>query len=211
MKNIKIYYGMSGSCKGTTISSIVESDPSTIVTNSVIKDWKFYQYGVFKDIADYNDINYGILHLVKLKEFINRNKDNSSNLIVERGITDSIFYYYYNDEFNKKVTNESSKIVSNAVMEEDKLLLKDVYNVEKILLVQNDKDFIKNSVFMDPYRNKTFKGSLDYYLELQTKYVQFTTKYNGIDKIVVIDNARDYIENKLGLTWNNETKTNNGE
>ena len=70
--------------------------------------------------------------------------------------------------------------------------LPDFSKIERILLIQNDKDFIKDVVLKDEYRKKTFNNDPELYLNLQEKYISFTTKYNGIDNIVRIDNAKDF-------------------
>src|SRR5574344_1615153 len=193
MKNIKIYYGMSGACKGTTISVYKNNNPDVDIVYSSIKSWKNYQFGIFDGMTEYNDITYGILHLVQLREFMDKNHDKQNDLIVERGITDSLFYYYYNDEFTTGIGKDEDRLmIEKAVKQEKSLLLPDFYHIERTLLIQNDKDFIEKFVMKDPYRKKTFKNNLDYYLELQDKYVSFTTKYNDIDNIIRIDNAKDY-------------------
>ena len=59
-------------------------------------------------------------------------------------------------------------------------------------------------VLQDPYRKRSFNNDPDYYLQLQNSYVDFTTRYNEIDRVINIDNARDYIENTLGQKFETE-------
>lgn len=190
---------MSGACKGTTISVYKENNPGTEVVYSSIKTWKNYQNGIFNGLTEYNDITYGLLHMVQLEEFMNKNHDKSIDLIIERGVTDPLFYYYYN---GAKETKEDNEMIKRVVEKENLLLFPDFHNIERILLVQKDKDFIKDYVLKDPCRQETFNNDLDNYLKLQDKYVDFTKKYNHIDNLVVIDNAKDYIKNTLGIEFN---------
>lgn len=194
---IKIYYGLSGALKGSTIEVEKERNPRIKVMESSIKPWKYYQFGLYNGRTEYNDLTYGILHLVRLREFMDNNCS-SEKLIVERGVTDSLFYYYYNSEFpSGKEVSEDPKFINDVVKAERSLLLPDFSKVERILLIQNDKNFIKDVVLKDEYRKKTFNNSPELYLSLQEKYISFTTKYNAIDKIVRIDDAEDYIKQVL--------------
>ena len=197
MKKIKIYYGMSGAFKGSTIEALKKKDSGVMVMNSSIKNWKYYENGVFNGKIEYNDLTYGILHLVRLREFIDSNYQKGVDLIIERGITDPLFYYSQSNV-------APGLMIEEAVRQEQSLLLPDFFQIERILLVQNDKDFIKNYILQDPYRKQTFKNDPEYYLGLQEDYINFTTRYNGIDQIVRVDDAKDYIENQLGETFKQE-------
>lgn len=188
--------------KGSTIKSIKGKYKQVRVMESAIKSWKYYQFGVFEGMTEYNDITYGILHLVRLREFIESIHDKVGELdkvIVERGITDSLFYYYYNDEFaSGNGKSEDPVLIEKAVTAEKTILLPDFVEVKKTLLIQNDKEFIRDYVLKDEYRKRTFKDSVDLFLELQEKYVRFTTTHNAIDNVVRIDNAKSYITETLG-------------
>ena len=199
---IKIYYGLSGALKGSTIKAEKERNPGIKVMESSIKPWKYYQFGLYNGRTEYNDLTYGILHLVRLREFMDNNCS-LENLIVERGVTDSLLYYYYNSEFpSGKGVSEEPKFINDVVKAEKSLLLPDFSKIERILLIQNDKDFIKDVVLKDEYRKKTFNNDPELYLSLQEKYISFTTKYNAIDRIVRIDDAEDYIKSTLKTTYN---------
>lgn len=190
---VKFYYGLSGCLKGTTIQ-VQEAGAS--VMNSSIKLWKYYQSGLFQGLLEDNDLVYGILHLTRLKEFLDREKGGS--LVVERGISDCLFYRTHNDEYCR--FHEDSGLITRAVGEELSLIPPE-YDLEKILLVQKDYSFIRDVVLKDPYRNKTFHGDLRVYVELQEKYVDWTMTYNKIDKVIEIDNAKTYIEDVLGIDY----------
>lgn len=199
--DIRIYYGLSGALKGSTIEAVKKKEPGLKVMESSIKTWKYYQFGLYAGLTEYNDLTYGILHLVRLREFMEQNHS-EDKLLIERGITDSMFYHYYSDEFPKGLVSENPRFVADVVEAEKSLLLPDFSKIERVLLVQNDKDFVRDVVLQEKYRKKTFKGSPDLYFEMQEKYVEFTAKYNAIDKIIRIDNAREYITETLGETWN---------
>lgn len=200
--NIKIYYGLSGALKGSTIESIKKKQPDLKVMESSIKAWKYYQFGIYNGLTEYNDLTYGILHLVRLREFIEHSQP-KDDVLIERGVTDSLFYYYYNDEFSSgKEKVENSEFIEKVVQAERSVLLPDFSKIERILLVQNDKDFVRNVVLKDEYRKKTFKNDPNLYFQLQEKYVEFTSKYNPIDSIIRIDNAEEYITKTLGEHWN---------
>ena len=89
--NIKIYYGLSGALKGSTIESIKKKQPDLKVMESSIKAWKYYQFGIYNGLTEYNDLTYGILHLVRLREFIEHSQP-KDDVLIERGVTDSLFY-----------------------------------------------------------------------------------------------------------------------
>jgi len=197
--NVKIYYGLSGTLKGSTIRAVQENDPGILIMGSSIKSWKYYEQGIFNNLIEYNDLNYGILHLVRLQDFIELCHKSDKKLLIERGVTDSLFYHYYNTEGNKEKEDEA--FIKQVAQAEKTILLPDFTKIEKILLIQKDKEFVKNVVLQDEYRKKTFKNSPDYYFDLQSKYVEFTKKYNNIDQIITIDNAKDYVTNILCENW----------
>ena len=195
-QKVTIYYGLSGTMKGSTISSL---GPDVKVMESAIKPWKHYQFGLFKDLVQDNDLTYGILHLVRLQEFLRLNKGKNL-LAIERSISDCLFYNNNSEEFGDKNKLGESKI-QELVEEEMKLLGE--FDVTRILLIQKDEDFIRDVILKEPTRKKTFNGSLDLYLELQDKYVRWTEKYNKLNKVNEIYNAKEYIETVLGMEYLN--------
>jgi hypothetical protein len=193
-QDVTIYYGMSGAMKGSTIGSKLNKDPCIKIMESAIKPWKSYQFGLFKDLVLDNDLTYGILHLVRLQDFLRQN-ETIKNLAIERSISDCLFYYNESDEFNNGNKLGDEKI--QELVEEEKRLLGN-RKIHRVLLIQRDKDFINTNILQEPTRNKTFKGSCSYYLEMQDKYIEHTKKYNTIDEIIEINNAKEYIEKTLG-------------
>lgn len=190
---VEIYYGMSGAMKSATIDSKL-SKYDLPVMRSKIKSWKKYQTTIFDGLTEYNDLNYGILHLVGLESFLSGLCINGQgSAIIERGISDSIFYHTLRTRFPGSA--EDLKAIESAIQEELNLLRG--CKVRKNLLVQEDTDFIRDVVLKDQYRAGCFKDVNDY-LEKQRKYVRFTEEYNKIDSVVKIENAKDYIEKVLG-------------
>lgn len=199
-----MYFGLSGAMKGATIRSDLKKNKSTDVMYSAIKPWKSYQFGIFNGLIEYNDLNYSILHLVRLRDFIERNlhPNQKDLLIIERGITDSLFYRFYNDEFRLGTGGEvEEKLVEDAVKQEELLLLPSFFKITKVLLIQNDEEFVRDVVLKEKYRKRTFKNDPEFYFDQQRKYVEFTKKYNQIDQEIVVNNAEDYIINTLGEQW----------
>ena len=73
MKDIKVYYGLSGALKGSTIAALKKENSNIQIMDSAIKRWKYYQFGIFSGLTEYTDLTYGILHLVRLREFMDKN------------------------------------------------------------------------------------------------------------------------------------------
>lgn len=197
-QEVIVYYGLSGTMKGSTIGAL---GPDVKVMESAIKPWKHYQFGLFKDLVQDNDLTYGILHLVRLKDFLRLNKDPSNLLAIERSISDCLFYYNNSKEFDNK-TELGDDMIKEMVKEEEDLLRD--YDVKKILLIQKDENFIRDVVLKEPTRKKTFNNDPELYKELQDKYVEWTKKYNKIDKEIEIYNAKEYLEVILGVEYLNK-------
>ena len=193
MKKVKFYYGMSGAMKGTTIKKLEEDDWKTMY--SAIKRWKAYEFGLFSGLSPGCDLNFGMLHLIRLEDFLE--SCTAEKIIIERGITDSMFYYLYSDEFGER-HSLSDDVIKKAIKVENDLL-KD-YEVQRILLIQKDEGFIRTHVLNEPFRKKTFKDNTKYYLEMQEKYVNHTLKFEKMDEVIEIKNAKDYLES-LGIEF----------
>lgn len=198
MEKVKIFYGMSGALKSSTIDSIDEEwNYSMPIMRSSIKVWKKYQTGisVFREQTIPNDLNFGILHLIKLGEFL---EDNVyyEKAIIERGITDHLFYHI------SKGNDIKEEQIKEVVNEELKLFDMDCIEVEKILLVQEDRDFVRDVVLRNKYRSSCF-SDVDDYMRQQDLYVKFTQEHNDIFEVIKIKNAKDYIENNLGMEFKN--------
>lgn len=196
---IKFYYGLSGCLKGTTIQA---TEKDSLVMPSSIKNWKHYQDGLFNGMMQYDDLVYSILHFVRFEEFIKGGY--GKDLVVERGITDSLFYRVYNDEYVRH--KENPDLILESVQTETSLIPFG-YEIEKVLLIQRDIDFVANTVLKDPYRNKTFKGDPELYMDLQNKYIEWTMAYNQINRAIEINDAKTYIEEVLGIKYFNPIKS----
>jgi hypothetical protein len=163
---------------------------------SDIKPWKHWEniLGTSQD-----DRNYAILHLCNLRNAIYHNNwpPGVNNLLVERGVTDMLYYYYKNN----RGIGEDSSWIKKVVREEDILCEQNsYYTPRRILLIQKDIDFIKDVVLQEPTRAKEFPGGVQDYLEYQDAYVEFTQKYNKIDEVINIKDAEKYI-NDLGFEF----------
>lgn len=203
-KFIRHYYGLSGCFKGTTIDAEIKEDNEEIgerkkvAMKTDIKLWKSYEkmFGL-----EQSDLNYAALYLCKLKNFIYDVEFPKSirTILVERGVSDMLFYYY---ERTSKPGEYDNKYIEKFIKEEEILEEQySYYNSEKILLVQNDIEFIKNVILKEPTRAECFPGGVDDYLKQQEKYIEFTQKFNKITKTEVIKDAEKYL-NELGLTFN---------
>lgn len=198
MERVKIFYGMSGALKSSTIDSLdKEWNYSMPIMRSSIKVWKKYQTGisVFKEQTIPNDLNFGILHLIKLEEFL-RDNVYYEKAIIERGITDHLFYHI------SKGNDILEEQIKEVVNEELELFNRDCIEVEKILLVQEDRDFARDVVLSNKYRSSCF-SDVDDYMRQQDLYVKFTQKHNDIFEVIKIKDAKDYIENSLGMEYKN--------
>lgn len=190
---ITFYYGMSGAFKATTIKKKLEEDKNLKVLWSKIKSWKNLENTLFNGLIEYNDLNYALLHLTMLEDKVNELDDKYSGLLVERGVTDMIFYktrdlVEVNDMWVGFITNYEEALCKE--------------KPEKILLIQKDVKFIENVILNEPSRREKFPDGVGSYLLDQEKYIDFTKKYNDITEIIEITNAEDYITNTLGMEFN---------
>ena len=92
-KFIRHYFGISGCFKGTTIKAELEDKKdSKVVMLSDIKLWKMYE----KEFnLEQSDLNYAVEYLCKLKNFIYDFPfpNNIRTILVERGVSDMLFYW----------------------------------------------------------------------------------------------------------------------
>lgn len=200
MKNIKIYYGISGTLKRTTIESDLKKDSSSYAMWSMIKPWKDYEKGVFNNRLPYSDLNYANLHLCRLIDYVYQLPSGSEKnmLLVERGVSDMIFYWL------KKNHQENENWIKSVVREEDFICDQNSYYIpDKYLLVMEDIEFIENVILREEKRKECFPGGVLDYLKQQNEYVDFTKKYNNIEfsKIVRIKSAKSYIEQTLRIEY----------
>jgi len=189
---ITFYYGMSGAFKATTIKKKLEKDESLKVLWSKIKSWKNLENTLFNGLIEYNDLNYALLHLTMLEDKMDELDDKSSGLLVERGVTDMIFYKtrdlkVVNDMWVDFITNYEESLCKE--------------KPKKILLIQNDTKFIENVILNEPSRREKF-SSVEDYIKNQKSYIDFTKRHNDITEIIEITDAKDYITNTLGMEFN---------
>lgn len=184
-RRIKIYYGLSGTLKSTTIKTTQENE---VVVKSAIKDWKKRRDKLFPWLTSETNLNYALLHLVRLLDY----KEQRS-IIIERGVSDMLFY-----EERISPSKMTDLICHNTIQEELNVLGE--CEVEKILLIMKDKNFIDTVVLKEPTRKDWFLDSSEY-LQEQERYIEFTKKYNKIDNEIVIKDAREYLAS-LGLEYN---------
>lgn len=195
---------MSGAFKGVTLSAeCVASEVDVFEVRSMIKSWKDIMGRIFNTTKAEDHRDFSLLHLCLLKskiEDIGEYCENSYNLLpkdilVERGVTDS-FYYWTR---GKIIGREQEEMIQRAV-EEELDIIKGFGDVKKILLVNKDKEFIRNIVLSEPHRSAVFPGGLDDYLRQQDDYISFTGRYNDITEVREIPSAKEYIES-LGLDY----------
>ena len=191
---IEFFYGLSGTFKGTTINSLIT--PDTAVVWSMIKPWKRLETGIYSGMIERNDLNYALLHLCILEHTLKTT--DKKNILVERGVSD--MSYYRMRMYENIDPNASDNWIQKAVEEELRICQDPVH---KILLVQNDKDFIENVILSEPTRREVFPNGLDDYLMNQESYIKFTERYNSIDEVITINNAKSYLES-LGIEYSEE-------
>ena len=180
---IRVFYGMSGAFKGTTIQHFKNLDPGSKVLSSKNKLWKGFESNLFPGMIEKSHLNLALLHLCNLSTI---DGSFAGNILIERGVTDPIFYQVM--DCPNLLRNPSW--IEKAVQEELKLLPEEP---KKILLIQKDRDFIENTVLSEPTRREIFENA-DIYLEKQDLYVNFTKRFNKISEIVEIDCAAKFLE-----------------
>jgi len=186
---IKMYFGLSGTFKETTIKSELNKIENVTPIWSMIKYCKHLENDIFTGQIDRNNILYAIQHLSLLKHIIVP----GHSYIIERGVTDMAFYHL---QTNPNVIGEDW--IKSAVKEESNILGCDV---EKILLVQKDEEFIKNVVLKEKTRAEVFPAGVSDFISAQESYIDFTRKFNDINKVVVINDSKDYLENVLNVKY----------
>lgn len=191
---IKIYYGLSGTFKSTMIKTLIT--PDTAVVWSMIKTWKRLETGIYSGLIERNDLNYALLHLCNLEHTLKTT--DKKDILVERGVSD--MSYYRLQAYRNIDPDASDKWIREAIEEE--LRICQGQAVHKILLVQNDREFIENVVLSEKTRCEVFPD-LDTYLKCQDQYVKFCEKYNDISEAITINNSRSYLES-LGVEYNEE-------
>ena len=191
---IKIYYGLSGTLKSSTIKQKYgyfgdESDENTVIIRSAIKNWKYNRDALFPWLCNESNLNYALLHLTRLQDYVYGDYD----FIIERGVTDPLYY-----EYQKQPELITPSIISSAVEKESEILCKN--KIHKTLMIMLDEKFIAEKVLSEKTRADCFQG-VEEYLKKQENYVEFTKKYNNIDEEIKINDAKDYLMH-LGVEYN---------
>lgn len=189
---VTFYYGMCGTFKRTTIEALLDSD--TLPIWSFIKPWKRWSSDTFKGIPPVSDLNFALLHLCRLGDYVNQFPNKA--FLVERGVSDMLFYYLQGSER----VSEKGKMFMDAIKEEEYLCERNSYlQPKKILLVQEDLSFVKDVILNEPTRKERFPDVYSY-LKAQDEYVEFTASKNKITEIIKIKDAKEYIQS-LGLEF----------
>ena len=191
---------MSGAFKGVTLTAERNASENEVIeVRSMIKPWKDIMGRIFTTDKTEDHRNYTLLHLCILKNRIDDLDPVSFDLgklvLIERGVTDSLYYWTRGKIYGR----ETQEMIEKAVQEELNIVSPGKI-VKKILLVNKDKEFIKNVILREPHRSAVFPGGLDDYLRQQDDYISFTSRYNDISEVIEINSARDYIEG-LGLKF----------
>lgn len=196
MNYCTIYYGMSGSLKLATITSNHKYD------FKVYSDTKPF-YDMDRDYFNWssrpNDAHLAIHRLLTLS--LDGYLPSDKNIAIERGVTDNVFCIP-----NRKIEGLSKysdiDILGLVKLERNIISSKcPEIEIRKILLVMKDSEFILSHVINEPHRRSLYPNLNEYYSK-QDEYVEFTTKYNTINKTIIINDAKDYIINDLNMKYN---------
>lgn len=186
---------MSGAFKGVTLTAEdIASEGKIVKVRSMIKPWKDIMGRIFDNSKKEDHRDYSLLHLCVLEHSL-IDVDCGGLVLVERGVTDSFYYWLRGKIYGRENEDE----ISRAVEEELRIASK-LGDIKKILLVNKDEKFIRDVVLKEPHRAQVFPGGIKEYMKEQEKYVSFTARWNKIDEVREIENARDYIEG-LGLKY----------
>jgi hypothetical protein len=192
---IKIYYGLSGTLKSSTIKQKYgyfgdESDENTVISRSAIKNWKYNRDALFPWLCNESNLNYALLHLTRLQDYVYGNYD----FIIERGVTDPLYY-----EYQKQPDLVTPEVIKKTVERENEILGN--RDIQRILMIMEDREFISNKVLIEKTRRSCF-SDVDDYLKKQKDYIVFTKTYNNlITEEIKITDAREYLST-LGIEYN---------
>lgn len=191
-----ILYGMSGALKEATLKSYIYSDDYKVYSDTKIifdLDEKYFNWS-----SRVNDCHLAMHRLLTLKHL-----PNDRSIVIERGITDNLFCVpnrciqgleSYDNMDIESLVNLETKFIEEG---------RNIAIIRK-LLIMKDEDFISNVVLDENKQGRHRKAiypDLETYMSKQNEYIDFTKKWNKIDEIVVINNARNYIENTLGKKY----------
>lgn len=217
-RSVKIYYGLSGTFKSTTIKSLFRQGDDILWSG--IKQWKSWETSILGNKNNPSDLNFALLHLSRLSDREYSIIKDNTVFHIERGISDMVFYWLLSlpNESSNNLTEEGIKksllgysvdhmsnesMLKNLIEEEikvSKFIGGDEVDPRKILLVQRDVDFIENVVLKERTRAERFPGGVEDYLKAQDLYIDFTKRFNKIDEVIEITSAVDYLD-KLGIKY----------
>lgn len=216
-RSVKIYYGLSGTFKSTTINSLFRLGDEVLWSG--IKQWKSWEKNILGFKNNPSDLNFALLHLSRLKDRGYSITKEDTIFYVERGISDMVFYWLLSSPTKPQELNHIESLLGYSVdaifnesmliklIEEEIKISKFVGGSEKdptkTLLVQKDVDFIKDVVLKEETRSDRFPNGVDDYLKAQDLYIDFTKRFNKIDEVIEITNAKDYLK-RLGIDYNAE-------
>jgi len=195
---------MSGAFKGVTLTAEdIASEGCILKVRSMIKPWKDIMGRIFNNTKQEDHRDYTLLHLCILEHKVSearmwwpeREDCLEKDINVERGVTDSLYYWLRGKIYGRETEEEIARAV-----EEELRIVSGVGDIKKILLINKDENFIRDVVLKEPHRAQVFPGGVSEYLSEQDKYISFTARWNKIDDVREITNAREYIEG-LGLKY----------
>lgn len=206
MNKCVILMGMSGSLKMTTLNSHLYQDYFKIYSDT--KSFFELDELYFNWSARVNDCHLAIHRLLTLS--LPGYIPNDKNIIIERGVTDNIFCVP-NRKLSGLESYDDMKISDLVKLESDLITKGRNISIEKVLLIMKDEEFIINKVLNGPDSKcrKAIYPDIATYMKKQDEYVNFTSKWNHLDKIVEINDAQGYIEDTLNLNYNNHGKITN--
>lgn len=195
MNECTIFYSMSGGLKLSTIRTLYKE---CFVVLSDTKPFFKLDELYFNWSSRPNDAHLAIHRLLTLdlEGYLPNNRD----IAIERGVTDNAFCIP-NRKINGMLSYSDIDINGLVKLESDIIFKRaNCSKITKRLLVMKDHNFILSKVLNNIYRRAIYPD-VDSYIKKQDEYIEFTCKYNDIDNITEITNARDYIENVLGIDY----------
>ena len=201
---VKFFYGMSGAFKGVTLSAEKDASEADVYEiRSMIKPWKDIMGRIFNTTKTEDHRDYALLHLCTMRNVIEEIDEYSidsynlleKTILIERGVTDPLYYW-----LRGKVFGQSEEEIIERAVQEELDIISGYGDIKKILLVNQDKDFIRDVVLQEPHRSGVFPGGVEQYLKEQEDYISWTARWNNINEVREIKSAREYIEG-LGLEY----------
>jgi hypothetical protein len=122
------------------------------------------------------------------------------DIAIERGVTDNVFCVPNRklpglDSYDYMKIEELVSLESQYIRQ-----YSDCNEIRKVLLLMNDEEFIRNVVLSEPHRKSIYPDYVTY-MNKQDEYRDFTIRYNKIDQVTEINDAKEYITKVLGLNY----------